>query len=38
MVGFVRIQFLLGKIDENKVLSYVPKWITAEEAETIIND
>lgn len=37
MYDFIKIQYEMGKIDKEKVLSYVPKWITAEEADSIIN-
>lgn len=36
MYEFIRIQFAMGRIDYNQVLSFVPKWITAEQAKTII--
>lgn len=37
MYEFIRLQFIMGIIDRDRVLSFVPKWITAEQAETIIN-
>ena len=37
MYDFIKIQYEMGRINEDKVLSYVPKWITVEEAESIIN-
>lgn len=37
MYQFILNQWLLGKIDEAKVLSYSPKWISVEQAQTIIN-
>lgn len=36
MYEFIKTQYLLGKITADKVRSYVPKWITAEQAEEII--
>lgn len=37
MYQFILNQWVLGKIDAEKVQSYVPKWITQEQAETIIS-
>ena len=37
MYDFIKIQYEMGKIDKDKVLSYAPKWITVEEADSIIN-
>jgi len=36
MYQFILNQWILGKIDADKVQSYVPKWITQEQAETIL--
>lgn len=36
MFKFILNQWILGNITKEKVLSYVPKWITAEQAQTII--
>lgn len=36
MYQFILNQWILGKIDADKVRSYVPKWITQEQAETIL--
>jgi hypothetical protein len=36
MYGFIYNMWVLGKINEAKVLSYVPKYITQEEAEEIL--
>lgn len=36
MYQFILNQWILGKIDADKVQSYVPKWITQEQADTII--
>ncbi len=36
MYNFIKTQYLLGKIDADKVRSYAPKWITAEEADEIV--
>lgn len=33
---FILNMWVMRKIDEEKVRSYVPRWITAEEAEIII--
>ena len=37
MYQFILNQWILGKIDAEKVQSYVPKWIDQEQAETIIS-
>lgn len=36
MYRFIRGQWILGKIQEEKLLSFVPRWITQEEAEEIM--
>ena len=36
MYEFIKLQYLLGRIDADKVRSYAPKWITPEQAEEII--
>ena len=36
MYDFIKLQYLLGRIDADKVRSYAPKWITEEQAEEII--
>jgi len=36
MYNFILNQWILRKIDEVKVRSYVPKWIYEEQADTII--
>lgn len=36
MYQFILNQWILSKIDADKVRSYAPKWITAEQAETIL--
>ena len=36
MFEFIRIQYKLGRISADKVRSYVPKWLTAEQAAEII--
>lgn len=36
MYEFIKTQYLLGRIGADKVRSYAPKWITAEQAEEII--
>ena len=36
MYQFILNQWILGKIDAEKVQSFVPKWITQEQADTII--
>ena len=36
MYSFILNQWVMGKIDEAKVRSYVPKWIKSEQAETIL--
>lgn len=36
MYNFIKTQYLSGKIDVEKVLSYAPKWISTEEAVEIV--
>ncbi len=36
MYLFIKIQYMLKMIDEQKVMSYVPRWITEEQANAII--
>lgn len=36
MYSFILNQWILRKIDAEKVQSYVPKWINQEQADTII--
>lgn len=36
MYSFILNQWIMRKIDEAKVQSYVPKWITAEQATSIL--
>ena len=36
MFEFIKIQYKLGRISADKVRSYVPKWLTAEQATEII--
>lgn len=36
MYGFILNMWVLGKIDETKVHSYVPKYINQEEADAIL--
>jgi len=36
MYNFILTQWILGKIDEAKVLQFAPRWITAEQAQEII--
>lgn len=36
MYDFIRIQYVMGHITAEQVRGYVPRWITAEQAETII--
>ena len=37
MFEFIRVQYILGRIDEAKVMSYVPKWLDSEQADEILN-
>lgn len=37
MFEFIKIQYKLGRISADKVRSYVPKWLTAEQAAEIIS-
>ncbi len=36
MYDFIKLQYLLGRIDADKVRLYAPRWITEEQAEEII--
>lgn len=36
MYDFIRIQYILGRITADAVRSYSPRYITSEQAETII--
>lgn len=36
MYEFIKLQYLIGRINAVKVMSYAPKWITPEQAEEII--
>lgn len=36
MHEFIRIQYIMGRITADQVLAYAPKWITAEEAQEIV--
>lgn len=36
MYNFIKIQFEMGKIDEAKLRSFSPKWITAAQVEEIL--
>lgn len=38
MYEFIRIQFVLGRIDAAQVRAFAPKYITAEQAEDIVGD
>ena len=38
MFNFIKIQFEMGRIDAAKVASFVPKFITAVDFETITGD
>lgn len=37
MYEFIRIQYQMGKLTAEQVRAFAPAWITAEEAETIVN-
>lgn len=37
MYEFIFNQLLLGRINAEKVQSYTPRWITADQAATILN-
>lgn len=36
MYEFIRLQYIMKKINAEQVRGFAPKWITAEQAETII--
>ena len=38
MLQFIKIQYKLGRISVDKVRSYVPRWLTAEQAAEIIGE
>lgn len=35
MFEFLKLQYQMGKIDADKLQSYVPRWITQEQADEI---
>ncbi len=37
MYDFIRIQYQLGKLTAEQVPGFVPRWLTSEQAEAIIN-
>lgn len=37
MYDFIRIQYQMGKLTAEQVQGFVPRWLTAEQAEGIIN-
>lgn len=37
MFNFIKIQFQLGKVNEQWVRAQAPRWITREQADEIIN-
>lgn len=37
MYEFLRLQYIIGNITEDQIRSFVPKFITFEESEKIIN-
>lgn len=36
MFEFIKIQYLLGRLNAEQVRAYAPKWITPEQAEEIL--
>lgn len=38
MLQFIKIQYKLDRISADKVRSYVPKWLTAEQAAEIVGE
>lgn len=38
MYEFIRIQYRMGKLTADQVRAFVPKWITAEQAEEITGE
>ncbi len=36
MLSFLRMQFRMGRIGEVELLSFVPRWLTEEEAKEIL--
>jgi len=37
MYDFVRIQYQLGKLTDEQVRAFAPRWLTVEQAEDVIN-
>ena len=38
MFEFIRIQYVLGKITTEQVRAFVPRWITAKQAQQIVGE
>lgn len=36
MYEFIRLQYIMGNLTADQVRAYAPKWITAEQAEEIV--
>lgn len=36
MYEFIRLQYIMGKIDTKQVAAFVPQWITQQQAQTIL--
>lgn len=37
MFEFIKIQYLIGRLNADQVRGYAPRWITIEQADEIIN-
>lgn len=37
MFDFIKYQYQMGKITESQVRGFAPRWLTAEQAEEIVN-
>ena len=38
MYNFIRLQYKMGKITKEQVFGFVPKWITFEQANSIVGE
>lgn len=35
MVEFIRLQYKMGRLDDARLMAFVPRWLTAEQAAAI---
>ena len=38
MFDFIKLQYQMGKITENQVRNFAPRWLTAEQANEILGE